>query len=94
MDNELFHFAIEKTYRDGQYSMAMAMDTELLQLATELRAGFHAALSFYEDPDDGDDWADLTEDEISDRLCKAHRAAARLTQIERERDGQIRVDSD
>ena len=70
------------------------MDNELLQLAAELRKGFHAALSYVVDPDDGDDWAELTEAEISDRLCKAHRAAARLTQIERERAGQMRVDSD
>lgn len=64
------------------------MDDELMQLAADLRAGFHAAMSYVVDPDDGDDWADLTEDEISDRLCKAHRAAERLTQIERERAGQ------
>ena len=70
------------------------MDKELLQLATDLRAGFHAALSYVVDPDDGDDWADLTEDEISDRLSKAHRAAERLTKIERERAGQMRVDSE
>lgn len=70
------------------------MDNELLQLAAELRAGFHAALSYVVDPDAGDDWAELTEDEISDRIIKAHRAAERLTQIERERSGQMRVDSE
>lgn len=68
------------------------MDNELLQLAAELREGFHAALSYVVDPDDGDDWAELTEDEISDRLSKAHRAADRLTQIERERSGQTRIE--
>ena len=31
------------------------MDNELLQLAADLRAGFHAALSYVVDPDDGDD---------------------------------------
>ena len=67
------------------------MDDELLQLAADLRAGFHAALSYVVDPDVGDDWAELTENEIIDRLCKAHRAADRLTQIERERAGQTRL---
>lgn len=70
------------------------MDDELLQLAADLRAGFHAALSYVVDPDDDDDWAELSEDEISERLDKAHRAADRLTQIERERAGQMRVDSE
>ena len=70
------------------------MDNELRQLATDLRAGFHAALSYVYDPDEDGEWANLSEDEISERLDKAHRAAERLTQIERERAGQMRVDSD
>ena len=68
------------------------MAEELLQLAKDLRDGFHAAYSYVADPDVDDEWDDLSADEISDRLCKAHRAAARLTQIERERAGQMRVD--
>ena len=70
------------------------MAEELLQLAKDLRDGFHAAYSYVADPDVDDEWDDLSEDEISERLHKAHRAAERLTQIERERAGQMRVDSD
>ena len=68
-------------------------EQELLQLATDLRDGFHAAFSYVADPD-VDDYEELSEDEISERLLKAHRAAARVTQIERERAGQERVFSD
>ena len=79
--------------RNGRaYLTPLHADNELLQLATDLREGFHAALSYVVDPDDDDDWAELTEDEISERLCKAHRAADRLTQIERERAGQQRIE--
>ena len=68
------------------------MDSELIQLAKDLRDGFHAAYSYVADPDVDDEWDDLNEDEISERLYKAHRAAARLTQIERERAGQQRIE--
>lgn len=68
------------------------MDNEILTLAADLRAGFHAALSYVADPDDlqedDPDYPELSEDDISERLHKAHRAADRLTQIERERAGQ------
>lgn len=70
------------------------MAEELLQLAKDLRDGFHAAYSYVADPYFDDEWEDLSEDDISERLYKAHRAADRLTQIERERAGQMRVDSD
>lgn len=64
------------------------MAEELLQLAKDLRDGFHAAYSYVADPDVDDQWDDLSADDISERLYKAHRAAARLTQIERELAGQ------
>lgn len=76
----------------------MTTEQELQQLAAELRDGFAAAMSYVRDPDDlqedDPDYPELSDDEISERLYKAHRAAARLTQIERERAGQLRVDSD
>lgn len=68
------------------------MAEELLQLAKDLRDGFHAAYSYVADPDVDDEWEALSEDQISERLYKAHRAAARLTQIERERAGQQRIE--
>ena len=71
------------------------MDNELLKLAAELREGFHALQRYLclRDPDeDDDDENELKEDEI--KVYKAHRAADRLTQIERERAGQMRVDSE
>ena len=68
------------------------MDSELIQLAKELRDGFHAAYSYVADPDVDDQWEALSENDISERLYKAHRAAARLTQIERERAGQQRLE--
>jgi len=77
---------------------------EIMQLAIYLREGFDAALTYVVDPDDrppwdeliedAPPWVELIEDEINDRINKAHRAAARLAQIERERAGQMRVDSE
>lgn len=65
------------------------MDNELLQLAIDLREGFYV-LDDMDNLDD-DSTIEITYIEAMHRILKAHHAADRLTQIERERAWQITI---